>query len=352
MTGKTRYFLVGSALVMVVGLSIGLVAYYGGMPQGLFGSSAGPAELKLVPEDAAVVVYANVKQVMSSDLRQRLRQFGGPTDEGRNEIKTETGIDIEKDIDYVVGFMARRQADAAAGDTNGLILARGRFDQAKLETFAQSKGAAIEDYKGKRIIRPRAEGGAEGAKLERDLAVAFLDRGLVAMGSEPMIRRAIDGTGTMSKSALDNVEMMKLIADQRDASMWAVGQFDAISSQAKLPQEVTDRIPPITWFSASGHVNGGVQVMVKAETKTDEAATSLRDIVRGFVALAKMQAGNRPEAQALWPSVEMGGTGKTVSLSFGVTTQLMDAMTPKRREPGAAKPAAPKKLDVPETPAK
>jgi hypothetical protein len=100
MTGKTRYFLVGSALVMVVGLSIGLVAYYGGMPQGLFGSSAGPAELKLVPEDAAVVAYANVKQVMSSDLRQRLRQFGGPTDEGRNEIKTETGIDIEKDIDY------------------------------------------------------------------------------------------------------------------------------------------------------------------------------------------------------------------------------------------------------------
>ncbi|MCX6538712.1 MAG: hypothetical protein NT151_07260 [Acidobacteria bacterium] len=353
MTGKTRYFLVGSALVFFVGLSIGLVAYYGGMPQGLFASNSGPAELKFVPEDAAVVAYANVKQVMSSDLRQRLRQFGGPTDEGRNEFKTATGIDIENDIEYVVAFMGKRQADAAANSINGLVLARGQFDQGRLEAFAREKGATIEDYKGKRLIKPSVNDDKLGNKHERDLALAFLDKGLVAIGGDAMIRRLIDGAGASSKTARDNAEMMKLIADQRDASMWAVGQFEAISSQAKLPQEVTDRIPPITWFAASGHVNGGVQVMVKAETKTDEAATNLRDIVRGFVALAKMQAGNRPEAQALWPNVEMGGTGKTVSLSFGVSTQLIDAMTPKKRDSGGTpKPAAPKKPETSEKPAK
>jgi hypothetical protein len=353
MTGKTRYFLVGSALVFFVGLSIGLVAYYGGVPQGLFVSNTGPAELKFVPEDAAVVAYANVKQVMSSDLRQRLRQFGGPTDEGRNEIKTATGIDIEKDIDYVVAFMDKRQADAPPHATDGLVLARGQFDQARLEALAREKGAAIEDYKGKRLIRPNVAEEGAGASGERDIAVAFLDNGLVAISRSAVIRRVIDGPGLSSKSVRDNADMMKLIADQRDASFWVVGQFEALSSQAKLPQEVTDRIPPITWFSASGHVNGGVQMMLKAETNSDEAANSLRDVVRGFVALAKMQAGNRPEAQALWPSVEMGGTGKTVSLSFGVTTQLMDLMTPKKRAPGGTpKPAAPKPPDAPQKPAK
>lgn len=353
MTGKTRYFLVGSALVFFVGLSIGLVAYYGGVPKGLFASNAGPAELRFVPDDAAVVAYANVKQVMTSDLRQRLRQFGGPTDQGRNEFKTATGIDIENDITYVVAFMGAKPADAASSNTNALVLARGQFDQPRLEAVAREKGATIEEYKGKKIIRPNATHEEQGSGRERDLAVAFLENGLIAIGGDGLIRRVIDGPAAGSKTALDNAEMMKLVGDQRDASMWAVGHFDAVSSQAKLPQEMTDRIPPITWFSASGHVNGGVQVMVKAETKSDEAAANLGDIVRGFVALAKMQAGSRPEAQALWPSVEMGVAGKTVSLSFGVSTQLIDAMTPKKRVPAAPqKPEAPKAPVAPEQPAK
>ena len=49
MTAKTRYFLIGSVMVLIVGLSIGLVAFYGGMPSGLFASQHGPAELKYLP---------------------------------------------------------------------------------------------------------------------------------------------------------------------------------------------------------------------------------------------------------------------------------------------------------------
>ena len=114
--------------------------------------------------------------------------------------------------------------------------------------------------------------------------------------------------------------------------MWAVGHCDAVSSQAKLPQEVTDRIPAITWFAVSGHVNGGVQVMVKAETKTDEAAAN-PEISCGFVALAKLQAGNRLRRRRCAQRGD-GRCRKTVSLSFGVSTQLIDAMTPKKRDTG------------------
>ena len=42
MTAKTRYFLIGSVMVLILGLSIGLVAFYGGMPSGLFSSRSGP----------------------------------------------------------------------------------------------------------------------------------------------------------------------------------------------------------------------------------------------------------------------------------------------------------------------
>jgi len=351
MTAKTRYFLVGSALVFVLGLSIGLVAYYGGTPGKLFGKQAGPAELGLVPDDAAVVAYANVGQIMKSDLRQKLRQFDGMTDEGRTEFKNETGIDIENDIEYVVAYMQANQA-GTSGALGGLVLARGHFDRNRLETLARSKGAVVGQYKGKSLITPPVESAEPGEKAEpKPMAVAFLEDGLVALGSDAAVKHAIDGPAG-AKSARSNADLMKLVSDVSDSSMWAVGHYDAISAQAKLPAEVTSRIPPITWFAASGHVNGGVTVMLKAETKDEQSAANLRDIVRGFVALAKMSTGNKPEAMALWPNVEMGGTGNTVSLSFGVSSQLIDVFAPKKKSPGAPgtpeKPEAPAKSQKPE----
>ena len=73
MTKKTRYFMAGSAAILVAGLGTGLVAYYGGGFPSLSASRSGPAELSYVPADAAVVAFANVREVMDSQLRQRLK---------------------------------------------------------------------------------------------------------------------------------------------------------------------------------------------------------------------------------------------------------------------------------------
>jgi hypothetical protein len=347
MTAKTRYFFVGSALVLVLGLGIGTVAYYGGVPTGLFASAPGPDELKYVPKDAAVVAYANVQDVMKSDLRQRLIKFEGSSKEsGRDEFKSETGIDIERDIDHVIAFVGTKQD--ASDEANGLVIARGRFDEARLEALAIEHGGKVEQYKGKRVLTAfnnthRHEGDGEGVDVEvrhGKMALSFIEPGLVAMGHVDMVRRVIDGS-TKGGTIRDNPDMMKLVVENGDGSVWAVGRFDSLAAQTKLPAEVMDRIPPITWFSASGRINGGVQAVVKAETSTEEAAVALRDIIRGFTALAKMQTSSRPETQALWPEVELGGTGKTVSVSFVVSSALLDAaakageLKHKSREPRA-----------------
>lgn len=330
MTAKTRYFFVGAMLILVVGLGIGLVAYYGGVPGGLFAAGPGPAELKYVPKDAAVVAYANVQDVMKSELRQRLVRLEGTSQKsGRDEFRDETGIDIENDIDYVVASVGA--IGSQAHDANALILARGRFDSARLESLARSHGGQVEEYKGRKLFTGFGGRHREGAEHDGRMAVGFIERDLVALGHRDMLRRAIDTAGS-GASVTDNPELMTLVGDMGQGSVWAVGRFDSIASHAKLPSEVAGRIPPITWFAASGRINGGVEALLKAETQSEEAANNLRDIIRGFVALAKMQAGNRPEAQALWPTVELAGTGKTVSLSFAVSSALLDAVT----EAGAA----------------
>ena len=48
--------------------------------------------------------------------------------------------------------------------------------------------------------------------------------------------------------------------------------------------------------------------------------------MRGFLALAKIGSGAKPELQAMMQSLELSGTGKTVSLSFVVPAELFDVI--------------------------
>src|SRR5689334_23713922 len=135
MTKKTRYFMAVSAGVLVVGLGSASIAYYGGGFPSLSASRSGPAELSYVPATAAVVAFANVGEVMQSELRQRLK-IALPNEQGQKEFQEQTGIDIERDIDYIVAAMT--QVPAGKNEPAGLVVARGRFNTTQLETLATS----------------------------------------------------------------------------------------------------------------------------------------------------------------------------------------------------------------------
>jgi hypothetical protein len=318
MTKRTRYFMFGSVTVLLVGLCTGLVAYYAGMPMGAFGQTEGPSELQYVPADAVLVAYANVQDVMRSDLRKKLHSTIARKhdDKGQEEFHKATGIDIEHDIDHVVAFMEPNQTERYSG----MVLATGRFDVARLEALAREHGGQVEDYKGKRLISKTNDG--MGDQTEHSFTVAFISPGLVGVGETNVIKHAIDRQG--GQSVLANHEMMNLVKDMDDSNAWAVGRFDALISQARLPEGVISKIPAVRWFSANGHINGGVRGNIRAEARDEQAGQNLRDVVQGFLALAKMQAGQKPELQALINSLQLTGTGKTVSLSFEVPSQVID----------------------------
>lgn len=331
MTKRTRYFVFGSVTVLLVGLCTGLVAYYTGMPMGAFGQTSGLSELRYVPASASVVAYADVRNLMQSELRQKLHKaIDDKGENGQAEFQRETGIDIENDIDRVVAFM---EPEAADGYT-GMVVATGRFDQGRLEALAREHGGLVEDYGGKRLISKSGHGVTDDEGGEhrtgRSMTVAFLEPGVVAVGETAVIKRAIDRKG--ADSVTGNKELMDLVNDIDDSNAWAVGRFDALMSRAKLPEGVASRIPSVRLFSASGHINGGLSGLIRAEARDDQAAQNLRDVVQGFLALAKMQANAQPEMQALANSLQLSGSGKTVALSFQVPSQVIDAMAAAKQK--------------------
>jgi hypothetical protein len=316
MTRRTRYFLFGSIAVLLVGLCTGMVAYYSGLPIGAFARASQPSELSYVPADAALVAYCDVQQVMKSDLRQRLRKTLPNKEEGQAEFERETGINLEHDIDHVVAFLVPAQGQQPY---TGMLLASGRFDVVKLEALARQHGGQVEEYRGKRLVSRAPEHG-HGAPV----TVAFMAPGLVAVGETASIKRAIDGTG--GANITSNRELMDLVQDLDASNAWAVGRFDALMSHAKLPQGVANQIPAIRWFSASGQVNGGFSGLLRAEARDDQAGQNLRDVVNGFLALAKLQAGEKPEMQALVSSLQVTGSGKTVALSFTLPAEVIETL--------------------------
>jgi hypothetical protein len=300
------------------------VAYFVGLPGGLSLAQGGPVELQLVPRDAAVVAYADVRDIMASDLRQQVRRAVPVPDDGQRRFQEQTGIDIESDIDHVVAALQPQQD----GQTAGFVLARGRFDAGKIEASARSHGADVQEYGGTRIIAPSASAG-DG----RDqLALAFVEPGLVAIGHPQLVRGAIDRRRG-GENVTANAELMDLIASLETGNAWAVGRLDALRADGRLPAQLATRLPAIRWFSVTTRVDADVRGMVRADARDEAAANDLRDVVRGFLALAKLQAGARPDLRSVVESLELGGTGRSVSLSFVVPGEAFEGLRTRKEAP-------------------
>jgi len=318
MTKQTRYFMAGSAAILAAGLCTGLVAYYAGGFQAL-SASTGPTELAYVPADASVVAYADVRTIMDSELRTRLKSVL-PGEEGQQEFQRHTGINIETDVDYVVTSLS----PGSDGNIHGgpLVVVRGRFNPDQLESIAREHGGQFEEYRGKRMV----------TSLGGEHAVAFLEPGLVAVGAGDAVKKSIDAMMS-AQSITSNDEMMNLVSDiVRSNNAWAVGRFDLIASQANLPENIARQIPPVKWFAAAGHINGGISALVRAEAKDEQAADNLRDVVRGFLALGRLQSQGDPRIAAVASSMQLEGTGTTVQLTFTVPAEVIELVLPKKPE--------------------
>jgi hypothetical protein len=327
MSTKTRYFVLSAGAILAVGLTTGLVASYMGLPVA-FSRAAGPDELQFVPANAAVVAYANVHDVMNSSFRQRFRKME-PDTRARDEFLEKTGVNIEEDIQTVVAAMMPK-AEGATGRVPGvLVLARGRFEPARLEALAAEHGGKVEEYGGKRLITHSGTMGADQDSGE--MALGFIDADLIAVGSYTSVKNAIDaGRGN---NVVSNTELMRQINQFDNSNAWAVGRFDALAMAGHLPAEISSQVPPIQWFSAAGHINGGVSGVIKAEARDEESAKNLHDILNGFLAMAKMQAGSRPEIKTLVDSLQLTGDGKNISLAFSLPTELLDALEAMKKQP-------------------
>ena len=321
MTTRTRYVLFGGAGMMAVGLAGGLAAWVSSSLPSLVLAQERPDELRYVPPEATILSFANVREVMDSDLRRRLREIQ-PELDGQREFQERTGIDIERDIEYMVGGIV----PDGSNDTSGIAILAGRFDVERLESLALEHGGAASDYRGRRLITIAGE----------PVAMAFLEAGVIAIGSEPVVRRTIDLPATGGGGDSNDSLLGLLRHVDSGSTAWTVGRLDGAAGGGWLPDQVESQVSQVAAFAVGVRVNGGVNGALTAVARDEETGSNLRDLLQGFLALARLQAGSRPELRGLLDSIRLTSVGTNVTLTFDLPSDAVLELLPDRSRTDSA----------------
>ena len=338
MTKKTRTFVLAAAAVLFVGLAGGLVAYLAYTPRRRGWLPGLPAEMRYVPADAALVAFADVRAVMNSELRRALVPSIDPgSRKGRQMMNDFAGVDVEKQVDHVVRTSSRiippdrQDVRARRGCPARLVAGAGHVRSgAHRAVRSRARRQRWKSYNGRKMFVRSKDG--------HEMAVGFVAPDLIAIGqgeSRAPRDRQSQRRARHANNITTNPEMMTLIRDNAGSTAWVVGQFEEISRRMSLPSGVAGQVPPVRLVSVKANINGGVKVAIRAEAGDKAAADQLRDVVRGFISLARLQAGSKPEFESMLKSIELSGTDKTVRLSFAVSPETVRAIAPSRW-PGVA----------------
>ena len=317
---NTRTVLLAGAGVLVVGLIAGGMAYMQGGFQTLAVAKSGPDELRHVPDNATLVAYANVRDVMVSSFRDHLREFS-PDFDGQQQFREETGIDLESDIDSVVATLV-----PDGDESSGLVLLNGRFDPQRLERLARQHGGHVEEYSGQRLFTRVVD--------EAEVSMSFVEPGVLALGSAGMVRGAIDmSTGDAADNVTANERLMGLLTYVRGGNnAWAVAEFERMDATSYVPEELLSQVPPITAMAVSGRVNGGLSGTMTVETRDEQSGQDLHAVVQGLVALARLRVGSRPDLRGWIDSVQLVQAGNSVTLEFDLPPEILELAIPEPQD--------------------
>ena len=166
--------------------------------------------------------------------------------------------------------------------------------------------------------------------------MAFLESGVIGIGSESVVRRTIDlsstrGGGDSNDSLIDLLRHV-----DSGSTAWTVGRLDDAAGGEWLPDQVESQVSQVAAFAVGVRVNGGVNGTLTAVARDEETGRNLRDLLQGFLALARLQVGSRPELSGLLDAIRLTSDGTNVTLAFDLPSEAVLELLPDRSETDAA----------------
>jgi hypothetical protein len=164
----------------------------------------------------------------------------------------------------------------------------------------------------------------------------FLDKQALIIGPQPAVEAAVSSRAKGATPLRGNTSLTSLLERVKPgSSFWMVGDQSLLQSMPSVipapggnGNSIT--LPALKSLVVTGELDPAVSLSVTGDTSDDAAATNLADIVRGFVALASMQASQRPELKDLAQAISVSTEKSQVHVNARVSYELLEALQPKR----------------------
>jgi hypothetical protein len=265
------------------------------------------AGLKFLPPDTKGIVFIDVAGLRNAPLVQDLlkdKNLAGPR--GWEDFVAATGMDPERDIDRVtIGKLDGK---------GGVVIVQGRINKFKIEQFLKDKGKESQTYLGQTLYR------------DGDSTFVVMDN-LVFIGQLNAVKKAVDQMQIPGSSPLRGDLMAAIQTIDSGNQVWGVGDFsvnDLGNLGVRGPAPVTDMLKSLKSGTYQMHVDTGLQARAVGNFADAESAKSIGDLVRGALAVAKLQvAKQQPDMVQLLDGIQLSNSGTTLTLRIEESGELL-----------------------------
>jgi hypothetical protein len=242
--------------------------------------AADPALVNLIPAGAKMVAGIDVDRAKNSAFGQRLMAQIREDERGFQEFLAATGFDPRRDMREVV-------VAGTEGKEQGVVLIRGTFDMAKIRATLLSKGAKATPYQGVELWSVGNEGN------HGDGAVAILNTTLAVMGTEGMVKMALDRR-TTSGAAVPAALLAKINDWSGKYDAWFVANGPLGPSASKmgtLNGAANLSVDSIQEAAAGARFRTDIEVAAETMMRSPQDATALADVIRFLASMVRTNAG-------------------------------------------------------------
>ncbi len=271
------------------------------------------ALLRIFPKDSTGVMFLDLAELRDNPLvreyfldRADIQLLGAVA-----EFARRTGIDPKTDVDQVML--------GQTGAHEFLGVARANYDSIVIEQYFRDSDAGSETYSGRVIYRQ---------SLVADWSLSFVE-GLVLIGDDGSVRRAIDQWGTTSQSAMDSPELTAAIESIEEGNqVWGVGTLTEMRlPEAMAPPMAVNLIASLERVTYQLRLDEGLTVSAVGEFAGPDTARRTGDLLRGVVALGKMQVMESDDLIQLFDGLQVDSVESSVKIRFSADGELLRRVT-------------------------
>jgi hypothetical protein len=308
--------------------------------------------LALLPADPSAVIFLDFEELRHAPFMAKLYEWAPKpeSDADYAQFVKDTGFDYERDL-YRVAFARRGKGQ----DSAILAIADGKFDRAKISSYASRSGSV--EKKGEREIYSVPSSGTR-----KKISFVFLKKDRIAVTDEADLSTFLNAKHRKEDIAEWRTRFERLAG----SPVFAVIRQDAGAGAALAAQapgglrspQLSTLLDQLQWITLAGKPDNEIlRVVAEGESTTDATVRQLVDLLNGVVVLAQAGLNDFKTRQQLDPAAREAylellksadiskldrGDTKSVRLVLDITPKLLAAArtaTPAQPDAAPAKPA-------------